>query len=530
MTMRRLVPVLIAVWCLSIPASAGAARLIDVGDFNQPLFLAAPPGDDTRLMVVEKEGAIQVLRGGAQSLFLDVDAAVGGIATGGEQGLLSMAFAPDYASSGRFYVYYTAADGLSNRIDEFRVSGDPSQADPGSRRQVIAVPHPNPQTNHNGGQVAFGPDGLLYMAPGDGAANANSAQDASSLLGKVLRINPNPSGANCPATATDCYGIPAGNPLTGADPGRDEIFHMGLRNPFRFSFDRATGDLLIGDVGAGTLEEVTLVPSGTAAGRNFGWPICEGDSCNGAPPANHLGPALRYSQTSPRAVTGGVVVRDPDLPEAFGRYVYADFYEGVIRVTNLSPAAAAGHGAPLGPTASNLASFSEDNGQCVYITSLDSGNVFRLAADSGPAPVPCATRAAQAGLPPGAGPSQNQDTTPPALAVEVKRRQRVLRNRGAIGYGRCNEACTVQMTARLRIGRLAYPLRTALRNGRAGRRVRLRAALTRRSRRALRRALARRRRAVVVVALSATDPAGNTSRRVRFRIRVVRRAPRAAAR
>jgi hypothetical protein len=523
--MRLLILALGATLWLCLAGSAAAAKLIDLGDFSQPLYVAAPPGDDSRLTVVEKDGTIQVLQGGASSLFLDVDAAVGGIATSGEQGLLSMAFAPDYASSGRFYVYYTAADGLSNRIDEFQVSADRSQADPGSRRQVIAVPHPNPQTNHNGGQVAFGPDGLLYMAPGDGGADANAAQDLGSLLGKLLRIDPHASGPNCPATPTDCYGIPPGNPFTGANPGRDEIYHLGLRNPFRFSFDRATGDLMIGDVGAGTREEITLVPAGTPAGRNFGWPICEGSSCGGPAPANYLGPALEYSQGSPRAVTGGVVVRDPTLQEVFGRYLYADFYEAVVRVATLSPGAAAGHGAPVGPTTSTLASFSEDNGHCVYVTSLAGGDVFRLAPDSGSVALPCATAPAQLGPPPVPATSSQNDTAPPALDAEVRRRQRVLRNRGAIAYARCNELCTVTMTARLRIGKLNYPLRTARASRRAGRRARLRARLTRRAARALRRALPRGRRAVVNVILSAADPAGNSSRRVRFRILVVRRAP-----
>jgi hypothetical protein len=520
--MRRLllISLLALAALLALPGHAAGARLIDLGDFNQPIYVAAPPGDDTRLMVPQKGGQIRVLLNGSHSLFLDVAAAVGGIATSGEQGLLSMAFAPDYASSGRLYVYYTAADGASNRVDEFRASSNPSQADPLSRRQVIAIPHPNPQTNHNGGQILFGPDGLLYLAPGDGAANSNTAQDTGSLLGKVLRIDPLPSGPNCPAVPTDCYGIPAGNPFTGADPGRDEIYHLGLRNPFRFSFDRQTGDLMVGDVGETTREEISLVPAGTPPGRNFGWPICEGSQCSATEPPNYVGPALEYSQGSPRAVTGGVVVRDPGVPDLFGRYIYADFYQGLIRSTVLSPGAAAGHGPSTGLSASQLAAFSEDNGNCVYVTSL-AGNVYRLAPDSGPVFVPCGstTTAPPQPTPGGSG----SDTTPPAMRTRVPRRQRVLRNRGVIGYARCtNEACRVNMTARLRIGRLSYPLLTARSSVAANSRIRLRARLTRRARRALRRAHARRRRARVAVALRARDTAGNPSPLARATVRVRR--------
>jgi hypothetical protein len=504
MAMRKLAPALMGALCLLLPASAQGARLVDIGDFNQPVYVAAPPGDNSRLMVVEKGGTIRVLQGGGQSLFLDVDAAVG-VEDGGEQGLLSMAFAPDYATSGRFYVYYTAADGNSNKVDEFRISGNPTVADPGTRRAVISIPHTT-AANHNGGTVAFGPDGMLYVAQGDGGNTPNLAKDVDSLPGKVLRIDPR-VGAT--------YGIPPGNPYDGATPGADEVFHYGLRNPFRFSFDRATGDLIIGDVGGSTREEVTYVPAGTPPGRNFGWPDCEGTMCPPQPPPDYWGPALDYAQGSPRAVTGGVVVRDPALPELAGQYVYADFYEGEIRRTTLVPQAGAGHGTPIGLDVNNLASFTVDNGNCVYIASL-LGDVFRLAPDTGPAPVPCAGPAQP---PP---PGGNGDRTAPFLSARVPSQQRVLRNRGAIGYARCNELCRITMTAQLRIGRLSYPLRTARANRRAGRRARMNARLTRRSRRALRRALARHRRPRVIVVLSAADQAGNTSRRVRFRIRVRR--------
>jgi glucose/arabinose dehydrogenase len=374
---------------LLVPSTAAAARLSSLGSFAQPVYLAAPPGDSSRLMVVEKAGTIRVWRQGKpRGLFLDVAAAVGGIQSAGEQGLLSMAFAPNYATSGRLYVYYTAADGQSNRVDEFRVSSSRNVANPLSRRQVLVVPHTT-AANHNGGQIAFGPDGFLYVAPGDGGNTPALAQDKTSLLGKVLRINPLASGPSCPATPSHCYSSPTTNPFAGATAGRDEILHLGLRNPFRFSFDSSRLDLVIGDVGGGLREEVTLIPIGTPAARNLGWPICEGTICNGPAPANYFAPALSYSQAAPRAVTGGVVVRDPRLPELVGRYVYADFYEGVIRARSLVAQAGAGHGAPIGLTVKNLASFTQDNGGCVYVTSLN-GGVFRIAPNGDAGHTPCA--------------------------------------------------------------------------------------------------------------------------------------------
>jgi glucose/arabinose dehydrogenase len=508
-----------------VPAFAGAARLVEVGTFSQPIYVAAPPGDFGRLMVVEKGGSIQVLQNGSASLFLDVGAAVGGIETAEEQGLLSMAFSPDYATSGRFYVYYTAADGMSNRVDEFRVSADPRQADPATRRQVISLRHTR-SDRHNGGQVAFGPDGLLYVAPGDGGHDpdpaTNPAQDTASLLGKVLRIDPLASGPNCPATPTDCYRIPPDNPFVGPDSA-DEVYHLGLRNPFRFSFDRQTGDLMIGDVGSNAREEVTLVAAGTAAGRNFGWPICEGSGCDGAPPANYLGPALEYSQASLRAVTGGVVVRDLMLPELLGRYIYADFYEGVIRSTTLTAGAAAGHGTPIGLTVESLAAFSEDNGNCVYIASLVGGRVYRLAASEGPAPVPCSAGSGSgsgSGTSPGPEAAAPVDLAGPVLKTHIRRRQRVLRHRGAIAYTRCDEPCTVAAGGKLRIGRRSFRLRRASQAAETGQRARIKVRLTPRARRALRRALRRGRRASVRIGLRARDAAGNRSRLARARVRV----------
>jgi glucose/arabinose dehydrogenase len=484
-----LLALLVFALALAVPAGASAATLTDIGSFSQPIYAAAPPGDATRLMVVEKAGVIMVVDGGSPSTFLDVDAAVGGIESSGEQGLLSMAFAPDYATSGRFYVYYTAADGNSNKVDEFTVSANRSQANPASRRAVISIDH-STAANHNGGQIAFGPDGMLYLAPGDGGSTPANAQSTGNLLGKVLRINPTPGGG---------YTSPSDNPYAGPTPGADEILHYGLRNPYRFSFDRLTGDLIIGDVGEDTTEEVTLLPRGTPGGRNLGWPICEGP-CAGSPPPNYFAPALYYSQGSPRAVTGGVVVRDTSLPELYGCYLYGDFYEGAIRATALSSQAQAGHGPTTGMTAAGLAGFGQDNSGRVYVAALTGGHVYRIDTTG-------AARSACSSPVPTSGP----DKTPPHLYTKTTRRQRVLHNGGVIGYGRCkHEACKVAMTGRLRIGKRSYSLHRTVRTAGA-KRVKLRARLTRRARTALRRALRRHRRATVRVAYRARDLKGNRS-------------------
>jgi glucose/arabinose dehydrogenase len=502
-----LLAALIAPAALVAPGPANAATLTDLGSFTQPVYLAAPPGDDSRLMVVQKEGVIRVVSSGAQGTFLDVDAAVpNGVQSTGEQGLLSMAFAPDYATSGRFYVYYTADDGTTtdgshNRVDEFTVSPNRSQADPTSRHLVIELPHNTGAANHNGGQIAFGPDGKLYIAPGDAATSANS-QSANNVLGKVLRIAPTPGGG---------YTSPPDNPYAApGNPGRDEILHVGLRNPYRFSFDRLTGDLIVGDVGESTEEEVTLLPAGTPGGRNLGWPICEGP-CGGSPPPNYFGPALYYSQGSPRAVTGGVVVRDASLPELYGCYVYGDFYEGAIRATTLRPQAQAGHGPTTGLSVDGLAGFGQDNAGRVYAAALNGGHVYRIDATGAPRAA-CATA-----VPSGAG----GDKTAPKLRTKTKRRQRVLHQHGVIGYGRCpGESCKISMSGRVRIGKLSYPLHKVTKAASADKRLRLRVKLTKRAKANLKKARKRHKRAVVDVAYRARDAAGNRSKLGRIRVRV----------
>ena len=250
------------------PAQRRPVRLLPLGRFDQPTYVTAPRGDRRRF-VVEREGRIRIVQRGRilGRPFLDISDRV---TTGGESGLLSMAFAPDYAQSNRFWVYYTDNQGFI-QIDQFRTAaGTPNRADPGSRRSVIRVPHP--RSNHKGGQLQVGPDGMLYAGFGDGGGGGDpdeNAQDLGELLGKLIRIDPHPDGG---------YSIPASNPFQGRSGSRGEIYAYGLRNPYRFSFDRRRGHLTIGDVGQNAVEEIDFVPGRSGGvqprgGYNFGWDV-----------------------------------------------------------------------------------------------------------------------------------------------------------------------------------------------------------------------------------------------------------------
>ncbi|HEY3013204.1 MAG TPA: PQQ-dependent sugar dehydrogenase, partial [Gemmatimonadales bacterium] len=237
--------------------------------FNFPLYLTSPPGDD-RLFIVEKAGAIRVIKGGAvlETPFLDLTAKVA--SEGGEQGLLGLAFYPDYASSGRFIVHYNDRSG-DNRVSLFRVSGDPDRADPVSESVVLAVQQPG--VAHNGGQILFGPDGLLYIGLGDGDdRDQGRGQSLRDLLGSILRID---------VSSGPPYTVPPDNPFLGTADARPEIWSYGFRNPWRFSFDPASGDLYIGDVGESRWEEVDYASAADGAGRgvNYGWSLMEGRHC-----------------------------------------------------------------------------------------------------------------------------------------------------------------------------------------------------------------------------------------------------------
>ena len=351
---------------------AGGVKLEEVGQFDQPLYVTQPPGGGD-LYVVEQGGRVWPVDGGTvrNQPFLDVS---GDVIVGGEQGLLSLAFAPDYEQSGLVYIYYTGDD-QDQHVVEFKASEDGRTVDPGSRREVLKMDDFAP--NHNGGLLLFGPDDHLYIGTGDGGIGDDvrrQAQDLASPLGKILRIDPRQSGGKP-------YTVPADNPFVDRSGALPEIYSYGLRNPWRFSFDRDTQAMTIGDVGQSGQEEIDHVAAGKGAGANFGWSAFEGtDRFNEdvqAPGA--IPPILSYptGDGGSCAITGGYVVRDPELPSLFGRYVYGDFCVGELRSLIATPQAAKGDRS-LGPSVPNLSSFGEDAEGHVYATSLN-GPVYRLA-------------------------------------------------------------------------------------------------------------------------------------------------------
>jgi glucose/arabinose dehydrogenase len=354
-------------------AQAAGVKLTSVGSFGQPLYVTAPPGDSSRLFVVERGGDVRLIKDGKlrSTPFLRQ----AGVSTrNAEQGMLSMAFAPDYATSGRFYVVYTDRNKNLQLLEYRRSAGNPDLADRSTKRTVMVIRKTLP--THNGGQLQFGPDRLLYLSVGDGGCcgdTNNDAQRVGSLLGKILRIDPRRAG-------TRPFSVPKSNPFRGKRGARGEVYAYGLRNPWRFSFDRSTGDMAIGDVGdvdPDGEEEVDFMPRGKARGANFGWNVFEGDKRNRPGSASGaVRPALVYSRAGlPCAVVGGYVVRDPKLPALRGRYVYGDSCTGRLSSVQLRRGGSSGNrvfGKVISPT-----SFGEDASGRVYVTSLV-GDVYRL--------------------------------------------------------------------------------------------------------------------------------------------------------
>jgi glucose/arabinose dehydrogenase len=348
-------------------ASSGQLRLEKIGDFDQPVYVTQPPGSQD-LYVVEREGTVRIVRDGqvVSTPALDITDEV--TSDGEEQGLLSIAFPPDFQRSRVAYAYYTDNNQDQNVVS-FSVAADGS-LEKGSEREVLHMD--DFASNHNGGLLLFGPDRQLYIGTGDGGLAGDperNGQDVTSLLGKILRIDPRPGGEP---------------PYTVRSPGlgkgaRPEICNYGLRNPWRFSFDRQTGSLLIGDVGQNAQEEVDYVPAQGVCGNNFGWSAFEGtnrfNEDQSAP--NEVHPILTYGRDHGCSVTGGYVVRDPSLPALAGRYVYGDFCAGELR--SFEPAQPrARDDRPLGLKVPGLSSFGEDNAGHIYAASLE-GPVYRLA-------------------------------------------------------------------------------------------------------------------------------------------------------
>jgi glucose/arabinose dehydrogenase len=374
-SVARLAPLAILL-AAALPADAARATgLQRLGRFAQPVYVTAPVGQGARVFVVERGGRIRVVRRGRKLArpFLDIRGLVQFFDSrhieADQGGLLSMAFPPDYGRSGRFYVVYTRLHEI--RVEEFRRSpSSPDRALRSSRRPLLALPRLT--RNDIGGQLQFGPDGLLYAGFGYGR-DAASAQDLSQLTGKLLRIDPQPDVGRP-------YRIPVDNPYVLRAGTRPEIYASGLRVPWRFSFDRRTGDLAIGDVGEHLFEELDFVRRSRVAGANFGWPLFEGrrrmrpDS-----PAGLVRPVLarRHPREGCAAIIGGYVVRDPSLRGLRGRYLYGDLCRQRLRSVKLATPRASGDRAERLTVPFPLVSFGEDGRGRLYAISLE-GSVLRL--------------------------------------------------------------------------------------------------------------------------------------------------------
>lgn len=342
--------------------------------FSGPVHLTAPPGDG-RLFVVEQPGRIRIIRDGAllATPFLDITAKVG---SGGERGLLGLAFHPSFATNGFFFVDYTNRDG-DTRVERYTVSPDPDRADPASAKLILAVDQPF--SNHNGGLVAFGPDGMLYIGLGDGGGGGDprdNGQNRGTLLGSLLRID---------VDRGDPYTIPADNPFVGTAGARGEIWAWGLRNPWRFAFDRPAGRLFIADVGQNAWEEVNAVDA-AVGGLNYGWNVMEAAHCypggSGCDRSGLVLPVLEYGHGDGCSITGGFVYRGAAIPSIQGHYFYADYCRGWVRSFRLSGDQAVDRTEwPFGEIGQVL-SFGEDAAGELYVlaSSGGTGSVYRLVA------------------------------------------------------------------------------------------------------------------------------------------------------
>jgi glucose/arabinose dehydrogenase len=350
------------------PAGTSAAPKIAlklISDaLNRPVYVTHAGDDSGRLFVVEKAGRIVVLREGqpAAEPFLDISERVG--SSGSEQGLLSVAFHPQFAQNGRLFVDYTDRSG-DTVISRFQATSD--SADPDSEEVLLKIDQPYP--NHNGGQVLFGPDGYLYIGMGDGGSGGDPqghGQNRKSLLGKLLRLD---------IDNGDPYAIPPNNPWPSSDEARPEIWAYGLRNPWRFSFDRTTGDLYIADVGQNQYEEIDRQPAGSRGGENYGWNTMEGDHCfrgGSCSSAGLLAPIAEYDHSLGCSITGGYVYRGAAFPRLQGLYFYGDYCSG--RIWALDPAVQGqGEQHELLRSRLRISSFGEDQAGELYLTDLSGG-------------------------------------------------------------------------------------------------------------------------------------------------------------
>ena len=351
----------------SAQAAATGLKLRRVGTFSNPTYVTAPPGDRTRLFVVEQGGTIRVVQRGRKRAhpYLDIRDRV---LSGGERGLLSMAFAPGYRQNHRFYVYYTNDHG-DIRVVEFK--GRRNRARRRTARPILRQEHSR-FGNHNGGQLQFGPDGMLYIGLGDGGGSGDSlrsGQDLGTKLAKILRIDP-----------TGVPRVPRSNPFFGRRGAKAAVYSYGLRNPWRFSFDRKTGDLVIADVGQSRWEEIDFVRQGQGSGANFGWNAFEGSHRfdRGTKAPGHISPVIEHSHGAGFcSITGGYILRHRSYGGLRGTYVYGDLCEGIVRGARLAPGGASDR-QRFSVRVPSLSSFGEDSRGRVYAASLG-GPVYRLA-------------------------------------------------------------------------------------------------------------------------------------------------------
>lgn len=358
------------------PPPAKGLTLTKVGTFARPVFATSPPGDEHRLFVVEQTGVVRQLVDGVllDQPFLDISHLVQVVT---ETGLLSLAFAPDYAKSGLFYVFFNDNAGNHNiHVVEFRRSAaNPNMADVRSYREVLMIQ--KPWESHNGGMMKVGPDGYLYIAVGDGGRGFDApfgafAQTLDDLLGNILRIDPTAQPDGSP------YRVPSDNPFVGVDGARPEIWAYGLRNPWRFDIDSHSGDLYVGDVGEGAMEEIDLIPGGRG-GQNFGWPCFEGTAtfATAIVCPNSVPPLLAYEHAKQGcSVTGGVIAHDLRLPQLAGRFLYGDFCNPEIRSVLLDNGRVVDR--PTGASLPQTVSFGEDGLGRIYLMSLADQGLYRL--------------------------------------------------------------------------------------------------------------------------------------------------------
>lgn len=354
------------------PAGEVSIRLEQVVQgLQSPVFLTAP-ANDPRLFIVEQPGRIRIVQNGSllPTPFLDLGSRV---SAGGERGLLSVAFHPNYAANGTFFVNFTDTRG-DTRIERFRVSADRNRADPASAELVLTVAQPF--SNHNGGLVAFGPDGKLYIGMGDGGGGGDpeeTGQDPMRLLGKMLRID---------VDGARPYAIPADNPYAGRTGGQREIWASGLRNPWRFSWDRTANLLFVADVGQNRLEEINAVPAGQG-GLNYGWDEMEGSDCfepsTGCSRTGKVLPVSEYTHSDGCSITGGYVYRGQDIAALRGHYFYADFCEGWVRSFRVADGAATDARSWDLENVGNITSFGEDARGELYVIS-QSGSIHKIVA------------------------------------------------------------------------------------------------------------------------------------------------------